>query len=96
MRAGFRLGPGVQPVRLALAGLVLVASACATKAPPPDPHHRPAESLLEVMAVLFSHICLRLVYSGNTHRERTAFSHLAFHTNRPAQQLGKLLLTMAR
>ena len=48
MRAGFRL---------ALAGLALVASACAgAKLPPPDPHHRPAESLLEVMAVLRRHV----------------------------------------
>lgn len=39
-----------------VAGLFLAATGCNTAPPPPDPLFRPAESLLEVMAVLRRHV----------------------------------------
>ncbi len=52
--------PGVRPSSrshtLLAMGLAFLAGACASDPPAPDPMHRPAESLLEVMAVLRRHV----------------------------------------
>ncbi len=59
MRAAERQADGAcpRPVMKALCLIaLLMLVACNTPPPPPDPLHRPAESLLEVMAVLRRHV----------------------------------------
>ena len=54
MQAGVR--PSGRSHTLLAMGFALIAGSCASDPPPPDPLHRPAESLLEVMAVLRRHV----------------------------------------